>query len=127
MDSVPYIFCEDVLERLSKENLYTMAELSGQWRSAAQRFIEKRQTFNITISKDSEEWFYSIANENTVDIGKGPHSHEEFLSMDRRYLEVYGTVEHYPVEELKTWIPSEWIPFRTSSVKMYWRDCPERI
>ncbi|KAK0427778.1 hypothetical protein QR680_010423 [Steinernema hermaphroditum] len=87
MDSVPYIFCEDVLERLSKENLYTMAELSGQWRSAAQRFIEKRQTFNITISKDSEEWFYSIANENTVDIGKGPHSHEEFLSMDRRYLE----------------------------------------
>ncbi|KAK0427949.1 hypothetical protein QR680_010502 [Steinernema hermaphroditum] len=88
MDSVPYIFCEDVLERQSTRNLFTMTDLSGQWRSAAQRFLEKRRSFYIIISKDDEGWFYAIGDEKTRDIENGPHSHEEFLSMDRRYIEV---------------------------------------
>ncbi|KAK0428279.1 hypothetical protein QR680_010708 [Steinernema hermaphroditum] len=57
MDSVPFIFCVDVLERLSRGNLFTMADhLSGQWRSAAQRFAELKRYLFVTISKDSEGW-----------------------------------------------------------------------
>ncbi|KAK0427781.1 hypothetical protein QR680_010423 [Steinernema hermaphroditum] len=89
MDSVPYVFCEDVLERLSRKNLNTMAELLGHWGIATQRFLEKCRTFNMTISKDDEGWWYSIADENTRDMENGPHSHEEFLSMDRRYVEFH--------------------------------------
>ncbi|KAK0427811.1 hypothetical protein QR680_010437 [Steinernema hermaphroditum] len=91
MDSVPYAFCEDVLERLSKENLDTMADdLSGQWRSAAQRFLEKRRSFYIIISKDREGLFYTVTSKPWY-IENDPHSHEEFLSMDRRYIEVCHT------------------------------------
>ncbi|KAK0427598.1 hypothetical protein QR680_010317 [Steinernema hermaphroditum] len=86
MDSVPYAFCEDVLERLPTTKLHTMAYyLSGQWRSAAQQFVEKRRTFYITISKDSEGWFYAIADEMTGGI---ENVHEESLSIDRRYVEI---------------------------------------
>ncbi|KAK0427810.1 hypothetical protein QR680_010436 [Steinernema hermaphroditum] len=89
MDSVPYVFCEDVLERLSRFNLFGMTNLSGQWRSAGQRFLEKRRSFYIIISKDREGWWYGIADEKTRDIENGPHSHEEFLSMDRKHVEFY--------------------------------------
>ncbi|KAK0427809.1 hypothetical protein QR680_010436 [Steinernema hermaphroditum] len=68
MDSVPYVFCEDVLERLSRFNLFGMTNLSGQWRSAGQRFLEKRRSFYIIISKDREGWWYGIADEKTRDI-----------------------------------------------------------
>ncbi|KAK0427599.1 hypothetical protein QR680_010317 [Steinernema hermaphroditum] len=77
MDSVPYAFCEDVLERLPTTKLHTMAYyLSGQWRSAAQQFVEKRRTFYITISKDSEGWFYAIADEMTGGI---ENAHLDFV------------------------------------------------
>ncbi|KAK0427815.1 hypothetical protein QR680_010438 [Steinernema hermaphroditum] len=114
MDSVPYAFCEDVLERLSKENLDTMTELSGQWKTVVQRFIEKRRTFNITISKDSEGWFYGVEDATdetkTRKIEIDEHSHEEFLSMDRRYVEInqisiYSDLDQSDFEELDPDLP----------------------
>ncbi|KAK0428277.1 hypothetical protein QR680_010708 [Steinernema hermaphroditum] len=111
MDSVPFIFCVDVLERLSRGNLFTMADhLSGQWRSAAQRFAELKRYLFVTISKDSEGWWYGVEDEKIWEnTENAPRSHEEFLSMDRRYsmgLEYKGgiTVEGLITSNMKVLI-----------------------
>ncbi|KAK0427808.1 hypothetical protein QR680_010436 [Steinernema hermaphroditum] len=72
MDSVPYVFCEDVLERLSRFNLFGMTNLSGQWRSAGQRFLEKRRSFYIIISKDREGWCDRVYIDSSADWFSSP-------------------------------------------------------
>ncbi|KAK0427871.1 hypothetical protein QR680_010463 [Steinernema hermaphroditum] len=106
MDSVPYVFCEDVLERLTRKNLCTMTELSGQWGSVAQRFLEKRRSFYTIISKDDEGWFYAIADEKTRENTEiGPHSHDEFLSMDQTHVKMSANSD-----VRKRRCPEEWSP-----------------
>ncbi|KAK0427741.1 hypothetical protein QR680_010402 [Steinernema hermaphroditum] len=142
MDSVPYIFCEDVLERLPRTNLCTIAKhLSGQWRSAAQRFIEKHRSLLVAISKDSEGWWYGVEDENTWEnIENGPHSHEEFLSMDRKYVEIRKIVIYIDPGQFnardfrcsKEEIARRVVPFLTlrmqpDSTLSFPEDCPKEI
>ncbi|KAK0427611.1 hypothetical protein QR680_010324 [Steinernema hermaphroditum] len=140
MEAVPYVFCEEVLERLSKENLYTTAELSGQWKSAAQIFLDKRRIFFIKISKDDEGWWYALHDSKTWDIENGPHSHEEFLSMDRTHMECCIISVNYKFDEQdgrqfrcsKEEIARRVVPFltlrmRPHSTLLFSRDCPKEI
>ncbi|KAK0408908.1 hypothetical protein QR680_004232 [Steinernema hermaphroditum] len=95
MGTVPYAFCDDVLEqlRLLEQEFETFPE---PWRSAMEKHLKCRQTFCIKISEDEDGWGYAFSGSGddfqTWSVEGGEHrlnspvSLEKVAKMDRRYV-----------------------------------------
>ncbi|KAK0429261.1 hypothetical protein QR680_011281 [Steinernema hermaphroditum] len=79
MDTVPFEFCQDVMERVSwcqrkfdEDASYT----PEPWKTVA----TKQKLFDVVFLKESGEWYYCIREI------KGVTTVEQLLEMDRRYV-----------------------------------------
>ncbi|KAK0428262.1 hypothetical protein QR680_010700 [Steinernema hermaphroditum] len=93
MDSVPYKFCEEVIGLLNmkKDDCAEIAkQLTGLWKSAAERYAENLRRFEMKIWKNTEDnWFCRL--DRTRDMNddiKLPDSIAELLAIDRRFVRI---------------------------------------
>uniref|UniRef100_A0A1I7YF04 Sugar phosphate phosphatase n=1 Tax=Steinernema glaseri TaxID=37863 RepID=A0A1I7YF04_9BILA len=99
MDSVPFTFCLDVMERLNANswNYQLMEEsLTGRWKAAAKRYVENVHNVDVFFNCRDGVWEYST----TVDQAYEDRSLDDLLAMNRRFVRCRAIYVHHAIHPI---------------------------
>ncbi|KAK0399950.1 hypothetical protein QR680_003292 [Steinernema hermaphroditum] len=91
MDSVPYVFCDNVLALLDLRRCdyaEIAKHLSEPWGSLAAKYSRNVEHFAVWIVESEGFWWCSLFGCGRESVHRYPNSFADLLSMDRRFIRI---------------------------------------
>ncbi|KAK0398705.1 hypothetical protein QR680_002718 [Steinernema hermaphroditum] len=91
MDSVPYVFCDNVLaslDLLRSDYAEIAKHLSEPWGSVAAKYSRNVEHFSVWIVEAEGFWWCSLLGGTSEAVRSYPNSLADLLSMDRRFIRI---------------------------------------